>query len=85
VLPFENFGTAEQAHFADGVTDEVRSKLASLPQLAVIARNSMTGYKGSSKPPQAIALELRVPYLLSGTVRWQKDAPGQPRSGLHGN
>ncbi len=79
VLPFENLGPAEEAYFTDGVTDEVRSKLASLPQLTVISRNSMTGYKGTSKPPQVIAKELGVNYLLSGTVRWQKQASGASR------
>ena len=79
VLPFENLGLAGDAYFADGMTDEVRSKLASLPQLAVIARSSVLGYKGSAKTPQAIAKELGVDYLLSGTVRWQKAASGASR------
>ncbi len=79
VLPFENQGAGEDAYFTDGVTDEVRNKLASLPQLVVISRNSMTGYKGTSKSPQAIAKELGVNYLLSGTVRWQKSGTGSSR------
>ncbi|MGD0580823.1 MAG: serine/threonine-protein kinase, partial [Bryobacteraceae bacterium] len=79
VLPFENQGPAEEAYFADGVTDEVRSKLTALPQLAVIARNSMTGYKGTTKPLQEIAKELGVTYLLTGTVRWQKGPSGASR------
>ena len=58
------------------MTDEVRSKLASLPQLAVIARSSAIGYKRSAKSLQTIARELGVSYLLSGTVRWQKGASG---------
>jgi serine/threonine protein kinase/tetratricopeptide (TPR) repeat protein len=74
VLPFENLGPAEDEYFADGVTDEVRSKLASLPGLAVIARSSVLGYRGGGKTPQTIAKELGVRYLLSGTVRWQKEA-----------
>lgn len=76
VLPFENLGTPDDGYFADGITDEVRSKIASLPQLAVIARSSVIGYKGSGKPPQAIAKELNARYLLSGTVRWQKASAG---------
>ncbi len=79
VLPFENLGPAEDAYFAEGVTDEVRNKLASLPQLAVIARNSVVGYKGSPKAPQIIAKELGVSHLLSGTIRWQKGASGTSR------
>jgi len=79
VLPFENLGAAEDAYFADGMTDEVRSKLASLQGLTVIARNSSMGYKGSAKSPQQIAGELDVQYLLTGTVRWQKGASSASR------
>ncbi len=76
VLPFEYLGTAEDAYFADGMTEDVRSKLASLPQLTVIARGSAMSYKGTGKSPQTIAKELGVGYLLSGTVRWQKGVAG---------
>jgi TolB-like protein/Tfp pilus assembly protein PilF len=72
VLPFENLGAAEDAYFADGVTDEVRSKLTGLPGLAVIARASAEHYKGSTKSADAIAKELGVGYLLTAKVRWQK-------------
>ncbi len=79
VLPFENLGPSDEAYFADGITDEVRSKIALLPQLAVIARSSVVGYKGSRKTPEVIATELNARYLLSGTVRWQKEASGGSR------
>jgi serine/threonine protein kinase/tetratricopeptide (TPR) repeat protein len=79
VLPFENLGPPDDEYFADGITDEVRSKIASLPQLAVIARSSVNGYRGGGKPPETIARELKARYLLSGTVRWQKDASGGSR------
>ena len=79
VLPFENLGTPEDGYFADGITDEVRNKIASLPQLAVIARSSVLGYKGSGKAPEVIAGELNARYLLTGTVRWQKAAAGRDR------
>ena len=79
VLPFENLGTPDDDYFADGITDEVRSKIASLPQLAVIARNSVSGYRGAGKPPETIAKELNAKYLLSGTVRWQRSPSGGSR------
>jgi serine/threonine-protein kinase len=72
VLPFENLGAAEDGYFADGITDDVRGKLATLPDLHVIARASAIQYKGATKSPQQIAQELDVDYLLTGTVRWEK-------------
>jgi len=72
VLTFENLGDSADAYFADGMADEIRSKLAGLPGLEVIARGSSSQYRGSAKPPAEIAEELGVPYLLTGTVRWEK-------------
>jgi TolB-like protein/Flp pilus assembly protein TadD len=79
VLPFENLGPAEDAYFAAGITDEVRSKLAALPELAVIARTSAEQYKGTTKPPAQIAEELGTPFLLTATVRWQRGDAGASR------
>jgi TolB-like protein/DNA-binding winged helix-turn-helix (wHTH) protein len=72
VLPFENLGAAEDGYFADGMTDEVRSKLARLSGLTVIASTSASQYKATTKPPEQIAKELGVGYLLVAKVRWQK-------------
>lgn len=72
VLPFENLGDSADAYFADGVSDEVRGKLTALPGLEVIARASSVPYRRSAEPPQQIARELGVRYLLTGTVRWDK-------------
>ena len=72
VLPFENLGSAEDDYFADGIADEIRGKLTSLPGVEVIARSSSVPYKKTAKTPKQIAQELGVPYLLTATVRWQK-------------
>ena len=53
VLPFENLGAPEDDYFADGIADEIRGKLTSLPGLQVIARGSSTPYKKTTKTPQA--------------------------------
>ena len=79
VLPFENLGRPEDEYFADGVTDEVRGKLAGLPGLEVIARASSSEYKRTTKRPQQIGRELGVDYLLTGTVRWEKKTGGPSR------
>ena len=79
VLPFENLGAPEDGYFADGIADEVRGKLTSLPGLKVIARGSSMPYKGTTKTPAEIARELGVGYLLTATVRWQKGGEGTSR------
>ena len=79
VLPFENLGAPEDEYFADGVTDAVRGKLATIPSLQVIARSSSSQYKRTAKTPQVIGRELGVQYLLTGTVRWEKGKSGQNR------
>ncbi|HEY7636134.1 MAG TPA: protein kinase [Gemmatimonadales bacterium] len=76
VLPFENLGDSSDRYFADGVTDEVRTKLAQVGGLEVIARSSSVEYRETAKRPQDIARELGADYLLTGTVRWEK-RPGK--------
>jgi eukaryotic-like serine/threonine-protein kinase len=79
VLPFENLGDSADAYFAEGMTDEVRSKLAALPGIEVIARTSSVQYKQTTKNPKQIGRELGVQYLLTGTVRWAKATGGASR------
>jgi serine/threonine protein kinase/tetratricopeptide (TPR) repeat protein len=79
VLPFENLGRPEDEYFTYGITDEVRGKLTALPGLEVIARTSSGEYKQTTKSPQQIGRELGVDYLLTGTVRWEKDTSGSSR------
>jgi TolB-like protein/tetratricopeptide (TPR) repeat protein len=79
VLPFENLGDSADAYFADGVTDEVRTKLAKVAGLDVIARGSSNEYRGTTKRAQEVARELGASYLLTGTVRWIKGSDGSNR------
>jgi serine/threonine-protein kinase len=79
VLPFENLGDSADGYFADGMTDEVRGKLAALRGLQVIAHRSAAEYKGTSKSFREIGRELGVDYLLVGKVRWEKADSTQSR------
>ncbi len=72
VLPFENLGAPEDEYFADGISDEVRGKLAALPGLEVIATGSSSEYKKSAKSMSQIGRELGADYLVVGKVRWEK-------------
>jgi serine/threonine protein kinase len=60
VLPFENLGSPDEDYFADGISDEIRGKLTSLPGIQIIARGSSTPYKKTTKTPKQIAAELDV-------------------------
>lgn len=70
VLPFINMGgSAEQEHFADGITEDITTDLARLRWLFVIARNSTFTYKGRAVDVRDVARELGVRYVLEGSVR----------------
>ena len=76
VLPFENLGLPADAYFADGLTDEVRSRLSGVAGLRVIGGASARQYKGTTKSVSEIARELGATHLLTGTVRWEHTANG---------
>jgi TolB-like protein/tetratricopeptide (TPR) repeat protein/predicted Ser/Thr protein kinase len=79
VLPFENMGAPDQEYFADGITEEITSRLSGLSGLGVIARTSTMQYKKTTKSVQEIGKELGIDYVLQGTIRWGKDADGTVR------
>ncbi|MFB0505403.1 MAG: adenylate/guanylate cyclase domain-containing protein [Thermodesulfobacteriota bacterium] len=70
VLPFTNMSDdPEQEYFSDGITEEIITALAKIPQLFVIARNSTFIYKGRPVKVQQVSEELGVRYVLEGGVR----------------
>jgi len=72
VLPFENLSAdPSQEYLADGFTEELITQLARLKpeRLAVIARATAMYYKGTRKRADRIARELKVDYLLEGSLR----------------
>ncbi|HJU90817.1 MAG TPA: protein kinase [Gemmatimonadaceae bacterium] len=79
VLPFKNLGPADDAYFADGITEEVTSRLASISELGVISRTSADQYRTSTKTLRQIADELGANYVLEGSVRWERRPDGQGR------
>src|SRR5437868_6339011 len=69
VLPFENLDEQkEQTAFADGVQDDILTKLAKIGDLKVISRNSVMEYRGKRNLRQ-IGNDLRVSHVLEGSVR----------------
>ncbi len=78
VLPFENLGAPEDEYFANGTTDAITARLASVSGLGVISRQSAIQYKKTTKSIRQIGEELGVDYILEGTV--QRERPGDPTS-----
>jgi len=69
VLPLQNLsGDPSQEYFADGMTDELITELARVPNLRVVSRTSVMQAKGSSKPLQQIARELNVDAIVEGSI-----------------
>ena len=69
VLPFENLSTEkEDASLADGVQDDILTKLAKVADLKVISRTSVMEYRGK-RNIREIGEALRVSHVLEGSVR----------------
>jgi adenylate cyclase len=70
VLPFDNMsGDPSQEYFSDGLTEQIISGLCKVKDLFVIARNSSFAFKGKPISIKQIAQELRVRYILEGSVQ----------------
>ncbi|MFC1575578.1 hypothetical protein ACFL5A_02885 [Gemmatimonadota bacterium] len=70
VLPFDNMSPdTGDAYFSDGLTEEIITHLSCCGLLRVISRNSAMVLKGTQKSTRAIAEELKVQYVLEGSVR----------------
>jgi eukaryotic-like serine/threonine-protein kinase len=75
ILPFQDFGgRPEDEYFADGMTESLITDLARVPGLLVIARNSTFSYKGKPVDVKRVGEELRVRYVLEGSVQRSGDA-----------
>ncbi len=70
MLPFANVsGDAEQEYFADGMSEDLITELARLPELFVIGRGTSFSYKGRSVAAREIGRELGVHHVVEGSVR----------------
>ena len=81
MLPFTNLSAdPEQEFFSDGMTEEITSALAKIPDLRVVARTSAFQFKGQNRDIQAIAQTLRATHLIEGSVRRAGRVCGSLRS-----
>jgi TolB-like protein/Flp pilus assembly protein TadD len=75
VLPFENLSSdKDNAYFAEGIQDEILTRLAKIGALKVISRTSTSHYESSPQNLPQIAQQLGVANILEGSVQKAKDA-----------
>src|SRR6266404_1368462 len=75
VLPFENLSEDKaNAYFADGIQDEILTRLAKIADLKVISRTSTQHYKSAPENLPDIARQLGVAHVLEGSVQKSADA-----------
>ena len=75
VLPFENLSRdQDNAYFADGIQDEILTRLSKIADLKVISRTSTQHYKSAPENLPEIARQLGVAHILEGSVQKSGDA-----------
>src|ERR1700726_3789380 len=75
VLPFENRSEDKaNAYFADGIQDEILTRLSKIADLKVISRTSTQHYKSAPENLLEIARQLGVAHILEGSVQKSGDA-----------
>src|SRR5215510_10718639 len=74
VLPFENLSDDKgAAYFAEGIQDEILTKLASIADLKVISRTSTAKYKSKPEDLKTVSQQLGVANVLEGSVQKAAD------------
>jgi TolB-like protein/Tfp pilus assembly protein PilF len=75
VLPFENRSRdSDNAYFADGIQDEILTRLSKIADLKVISRTSTQHYKSAPENLPEIARQLGVAHIVEGSVQRSGDA-----------
>ena len=75
VLPFENRSEDKaNAYFADGIQDEILTRLSKIADLKVISRTSTEHYKSAPENLPEIAKQLGVAHIVEGSVQKSGDA-----------
>jgi TolB-like protein/Tfp pilus assembly protein PilF/class 3 adenylate cyclase len=75
VLPFENLSRdPDNAYFADGIQDEILTRLSKIADLKVISRTSTQHYKSAPENLPEIAKQLGVAHILEGSVQKSGDS-----------
>ncbi len=77
VLPFDNLGSPDDEYFANGITDEITSRLGLIKSFSIISPLSASRFKESGKSMEELADDLDVDFVLDGSIRWDKENKSQ--------
>ncbi len=70
VLPFDNLsGDPEQEYFADGITEDIITRLAQYPDILVLGRNTTFQFKGEAVDIPTVAAQMGADYVVEGSIR----------------
>lgn len=75
ILPFDNLSAEDDAYFALGVTKEISARLSEVPGLGIIDPSGGPKSRWMGKSPRQVAKDHGAGYILTGSIRWQKQ-PG---------
>jgi len=76
VLPYDNLGAADDGYFAEGITDEITTRLANVSGLGVISRSSAFQFRERAQATREIGRALGADYVLLGSIRTDRRADG---------
>ena len=79
VLPFENQGSSGEDYFANGITEEITNRLANVRGLGVVSGTTATEYPRKGRSTLQIGEDLRVGWVLEGSVRYDPAVGGPGR------
>lgn len=74
VMPFDNLsGDPDQEYLADGLTEEIISAIARFREVRVMSRHVTYRFRGRSRDPREVGVDLGVRFLVEGSVRHWED------------
>ncbi|MGH7676954.1 MAG: BTAD domain-containing putative transcriptional regulator [Gemmatimonadaceae bacterium] len=79
VLPFQHVGDSANAVYAEAISDEISSRLAMVPSLRVIGRQTALHYSRAGKSARQIGQEIDADFILEGSVTSYRSADGHNR------
>ena len=75
VLPFDDISAANnQQYLADGITEELITGLAKIPELLVMARTASFAYKDQPRDVRTVRKDLAVNYIVDGSIQRSNDS-----------